>query len=1366
MPVRLPDRDGSSLLLIGTGTYVSADLPDLPAVHNNLQGLAAALTDAQHGGIRAANCRIIDQPTSPMMISRAVRELARDADDTLIVYFAGHGIAGRNSGELFLALPDSDPEYPAFSALRYDDLRNLLVTNGDVHARNRVVILDCCFSGRAIPTMSAAQVGGLVDIEGVYVLTATARNQLALAPGGEQYTAFSGALLELLRHGIADGPELLSLGVIYERLNSMLKARGLPRPEQVNYRTAAHLALARNPAFRLTSIAPAAEPPQGLLRQEQRSTRQARPSPPTVTRSVKHSPPPPELRPNASASTAQAAGYVFISYSHKDADFATRLVARLDALGIATWINRERLDTGDRWLRVIRDKVDGCAALVVIMTPESEDSEWVEMEIARARAKRRPILPMLVSGSVFFSLGAMQYDVVGRDGEVPPTLLSKILAITGQPQPEPPRAEPPTPTTHAGAILAAALAEYQVMPVEADANFVGRHEQQAAFLAHLASPGNRTQAFHFVGPGGIGKSALLRLLLSLAAEQGMASVYVDLGFVQSPLDLLRKVAFGLIRQGCALPRFQQQIERYVAIDLSLRASGLDRRLVSYVSKVAEMLPVAGQSGGGPVGDQIGAARRFDSLDALKVQEALPVESRGFFTNPLPILTGAFVEDVSALRGRAVIALDRTERLAERIGESLWNDMLLLARNATVLTAGRNDISRVWRMPLDWIRLFEVGPLKVNESTELLQAAGITDPAVQIKIHKSTRGIPLAVVMATTIGESLGPADVPGTVDAYVVNGIVKVFLEELDKEQRELLQQFSIFRRFNREMLAVLNIHSEAGIEALLAIRFMKHVQSGFAVHDVVRDFVLRDLHRHQPRTHSLLHTRAATYYRARIGPSVEGDPNFLDWLYHTIAADPGTGFAELKKYFTAAAMAVKPDLSDAIVGVAREGDTDGSLPALWLRYFEGAIRGQRFQFAEAAEIYEELLASPDIERDRELKGELLFQWSTALWYLGRSRKAISFARESMALNEALEKSDLHHRSIGIVGIGLGRMGRFDEALDMVGRMETLSAQNDPLSTAYALNSKGYFSWMAGRWRVSEKALLECRSRWIALENPLGECYPITHLGLLYAAVRKPVLAWDLLNTSRRLCEVSGNLEMLAATLLNLSGQQLRAGHGDEAQGYALEAQTISSRLRHPFFAADSARLLAEVYFNAGDLMSARQTVVRGLALIDEGDAVYLQSRMDALNAAIEVQSTLQTRADPDRVLTRLTSLVETNDRLGFRNVTAYICLAALRLALGADPDDLVVWFRRGVARAFEYNWYVGMEFLEHAKDLFRDHGIVDGPVYDATVSPFSLTRLSELLVAPGSHSLQSFHADDLARASAFIDDCATMDRAGRPILT
>ena len=70
-----------------------------------------------------------------------------------------------------------------------------------------------------------------------------------LAPPGERYTAFTGALLGLLNKGIPDGPELLTFAQIYPRLQYTLTSRQLPRPRQQGSDTIAHLALTRNLAY-------------------------------------------------------------------------------------------------------------------------------------------------------------------------------------------------------------------------------------------------------------------------------------------------------------------------------------------------------------------------------------------------------------------------------------------------------------------------------------------------------------------------------------------------------------------------------------------------------------------------------------------------------------------------------------------------------------------------------------------------------------------------------------------------------------------------------------------------------------------------------------------------------------------------------------------------------------------------------------------------------------------------------------------------------------------------------------------------------------------------------------------------------------
>jgi Tol biopolymer transport system component len=110
--------------------------------------------------------------------------------------------------------------------------------------------------------------------------------------------------------------------------------------------------------------------------------------------------------------------YVFISYSHLDGDYAHRLAKALEQKGHSVWID-ERIDFGTQWPRVIEEHVDACSAFIVIMTPRSKQSIWVQNELIRANRKGKAVFPLLLEGEQWLSVEATQYvDVTG--GRLPP----------------------------------------------------------------------------------------------------------------------------------------------------------------------------------------------------------------------------------------------------------------------------------------------------------------------------------------------------------------------------------------------------------------------------------------------------------------------------------------------------------------------------------------------------------------------------------------------------------------------------------------------------------------------------------------------------------------------------------------------------------------------------------------------------------------------------------------------------------------------------------------------------------------------------------------------------------------------------------
>lgn len=242
---RLPDRRSSTAVLIGSAEYRDEGLDDIPAVINNLAELADLLTDERYGGFDPERVHVYDQPTLDM--AGELAELSDATEDTLLVYYAGHGVVPED-GELYLCLPRTRSRFEIHTALRYDQVRRAVLAG---RARNRVIMLDCCFAGRAVEWMSVADglAAGQLDIEGTYILTATSATKPAHAPVGERFTAFTGALVDLYRSGDATGDPLIGLTASYPVLRQRLVSRGRPEPKQRGTNSVGELALVRNRGF-------------------------------------------------------------------------------------------------------------------------------------------------------------------------------------------------------------------------------------------------------------------------------------------------------------------------------------------------------------------------------------------------------------------------------------------------------------------------------------------------------------------------------------------------------------------------------------------------------------------------------------------------------------------------------------------------------------------------------------------------------------------------------------------------------------------------------------------------------------------------------------------------------------------------------------------------------------------------------------------------------------------------------------------------------------------------------------------------------------------------------------------------------------
>jgi uncharacterized caspase-like protein len=145
-------------VVIGVGRYEHTGIPTLQYAVADAEAVYKVLTET--GGFKKDNILLLTDRTERKPTLRNIKYalgtfLARAAlkDDTVIVYFAGHGAPEvdqrgleRDGLAKYLIPSDADPDDLFSTALPMDDLQTIF---GRIEAERVVMFLDACYSGAA-----------------------------------------------------------------------------------------------------------------------------------------------------------------------------------------------------------------------------------------------------------------------------------------------------------------------------------------------------------------------------------------------------------------------------------------------------------------------------------------------------------------------------------------------------------------------------------------------------------------------------------------------------------------------------------------------------------------------------------------------------------------------------------------------------------------------------------------------------------------------------------------------------------------------------------------------------------------------------------------------------------------------------------------------------------------------------------------------------------------------------------------------------------------------------------------------------------------------------------------------------------------
>ena len=121
---------------------------------------------------------------------------------------------------------------------------------------------------------------------------------------------------------------------------------------------------------------------------------------------------------------------VFISYSRKDLVFVERLAKDLKAAGLQVWYDLSGLEIGARWGMEIQSAIQQSQYTIIVLSPNSIASEWVEKEFIYANNHKLKIVP-LIYRSCDLPLWSVNLHYIDMQGRNYKRHFQKLLQVLG-----------------------------------------------------------------------------------------------------------------------------------------------------------------------------------------------------------------------------------------------------------------------------------------------------------------------------------------------------------------------------------------------------------------------------------------------------------------------------------------------------------------------------------------------------------------------------------------------------------------------------------------------------------------------------------------------------------------------------------------------------------------------------------------------------------------------------------------------------------------------------------------------------------------------------------------------------------------------
>jgi tetratricopeptide (TPR) repeat protein len=602
--------------------------------------------------------------------------------------------------------------------------------------------------------------------------------------------------------------------------------------------------------------------------------------------------------------------------------------------------------------------------------------------------------------------------------------------------------------------------------------FVGRDSELATIFDFANARSVTRQVLWLYGPGGIGKSWLLRKSIKKMQEQKIFPVYIQANETLTTIDILIDSGKSLEKQRVKLKKFQKGITEYRRAQIGAKEDESGFAItVKFISKITSLLSIHPGLGslialGGELGDSLRKYATQENIDLHRIPER--------------ILLALFCEDIQEIKSdkRIVLIIDDYSLV---FGDLTWLYELIegiINSDWRIIVADRNSPPSKWIDIKPFIKILELGVMDKDarpcfEKHYFYYAGEQPDPVIIPASLEFADCLPLALAMA-----ALDIADHGFDMFEAQQRKITKDIKERLlrisnTKEWYPVLNACAVLRHFTQDVLSATIGERETSeiYEKLLSRPFVKPHQRGFALHDVTRKWLCDSLIQNSKNKWNDLNIKAANYYQTSLEKlSITDEQSLDEWVelaiefvYHSIQVDVVKGLNTFKDVFEYAQV-YYPVGKRALLNVIKSDEKFSKTYPQWISYYEIRVNDD-----PDSQIHE----LQNLNSDQVLNFYISTSLGIILFGQGQIDQAI----------EALEKNSYYHNRIAeenlntpelkmakascrYLGIAYRTQGKYDNALHAFSLLG-----DDPK----ALSDRARILFFRGNFKKSAELYEKCK---------------------------------------------------------------------------------------------------------------------------------------------------------------------------------------------------------------------------------------------------------------------------------------------------